>query len=84
MGVFVRRGKHLLRHVVLQTLVALSSGESEYKPLMQEACRSLGIQSHHQEWMIDVHSDSSAARSIARRRGIGGRFRHLHTCHLVT
>ena len=36
--------------------------------------------------MIDVptqiHSDSSAARSVARRRGIGGRLRHLQTRHL--
>ena len=37
----------------------------------------------HQDWMIDVPmhicSDSSAARSVARRRGIGGRLRHLQT-----
>ena len=83
-GVIVRRGKHLLRH--LQTLVALSSGEAEYDALIREACTSLGIQSHYQDWMIDVpiqiNSDSSAARSVARRRGIGGRLRHLQTRHL--
>ena len=72
----VRRGKHLLRHMsCLQTLVALSSGEAEYYALIRGACTSLGIQSHYQDWMIDVpiqiYSDSSAARSVARRRGIG-------------
>ena len=86
-GVIVRRGKHLLRHMsCLQTLVALSSGEAEYYALIRGACTSLGIQSHYQDWMIDVpiqiYSDSSAARSVARRRGIGGRLRHLQTRHL--
>ena len=85
-GVIVRRGNHLLRHMsCLQTLVA-SSGEAEYHGLIRGACTSLGIQSHYQDWMIDVpihiHSDSSAARSVARRRGIGGRLRHLQTRHL--
>ena len=74
-GVIVRRGKHLLRHMsFLQTLVALSSGEAEYYVLIGGACTSLGIQSHYQDWMIDVPiqicSDSSAARS-----------RHLQTRH---
>ena len=86
-GVIVRRGKHLLRHMsCLQTLVVLSSGEAEYYALIRGACTSLGIQSHYQDWMIDVPihicSDSSAARSVARRRGIGGRLRHLQTRHL--
>ena len=86
-GVTVRRGKHLLRHMsCLQTLVALSSGEAEYYALIRGACTSLGIQSHYQDWMIDVpiqiYSDSPAARSVARRRGIGGRLRHLQTRHL--
>ena len=84
-GVIVRRGKHLLRHT-LQTLVALSSGEAEYLALIRGACTSLGFQSHYHDWMIDVpiqiFSDSSAARSVARRRGIGGRLRHLQTRHL--
>ena len=86
-GVTVRRGKHLLRDMsCLQPLVALSSGEAEHYALIRGACTSLGIQSHDQDWMIDVpiqiNSDSSAARSFARRRGIGGRLRHLQTRHL--
>ena len=82
--VTVRRGKHFLRYMsCLQTLVALSSGEAEYYALIRGACTSLGIQSHYQDWMIDVpiqiYSDSSAARSVARRRGIGGPRRHSQT-----
>ena len=69
----------------LQTLVALSSGEAEYYALIRGACTSLGIQSHYQDWMIDVpiqiYNDSAAARSVARRCGIGGRLRHLQTRH---
>ena len=54
-GVTVRRSKFLLRHMsCLHTLVALSSGEAEYCALTQGACTSLGIQSHYQDWMIDV------------------------------
>ena len=85
-GVIVRRGKHLLRHMsCLQTLVALSSGEAECYALIRGACTSLGIQSHYQDWMIyvpmQINSDSSAARSVARRRGIGGRLRNSQTRH---
>ena len=54
-GVIVRRGKHLLRHMsCLQTLVALSCGEAEYYALIRGVCTSSGIQSHYQDWMIDV------------------------------
>ena len=46
----------------------------------------MGIQSHYQDWMIDVpiqiYSGSSAARNVATRRGIGERLRHLQTRHL--
>ena len=85
--VIVRRSQQLLGHMsCLQTLVALSSGEAEYYALIRGACTSLGIQSHDQDWMIDVpiriYSDSSAARSVARRRGIGGRLRRLQPRHL--
>ena len=86
-GVIVRRCEHVLRHMsCLETLVALSSGKAEYYALIRGACTSLGIQSYYQGWMIDVpiqiYSDSSPRRSVARRRGIGGRLRHLQTRHL--
>ena len=59
---------------LLHTFVASPNGEAEYYELVRGACTSLGIQSHDQGWMMDVpignYSDSSAARSVARRRGI--------------
>ena len=71
-GVIVRRGEHLVRHMsCLQTLVALSSGEAEYYALIRGACTRLRIQSHYQDWIIDVpiqiYSDSSAARSGGKK-----------------
>ena len=70
--VIVRRGKHLLRHM-----------PCEDHALIRGACTSLGIQSCFQDCMIDdpiyIYSDSSAARRVARRRGIGGRLRHMQT-----
>ena len=86
-GVIVRRGKHLQRHMsCLRTIVALSSGEAECHALIRGACTNMELQSHYQDWTIDVpiqmYKDSSAARSVARRRGIGGRLRHLQTRHL--
>ena len=85
-GVIVRRCKNLLRHMsCLNTLAALSNGEAEDCALIRGACTSLGVQSHYQDWMIDVpikiYSDSSAARSVARRRGIDD---VLHTCRHAT
>ena len=81
-GVIVKRGKHWLRHMsFLQTLVALSSGEAEHYALIRGACTRFGFQSHYQDWMIvpkQIYSDSSAAISVARRRGIGGRHNTLH------
>ena len=85
-GVIVKRSKHSLRHMSsFQTLIALSSGEAEHYALIRGACTSLGIQSHDQDWMnvvpIQMYTNSSAARSVARRRGIGGRQRHVQTRH---
>ena len=76
-GVIVRQGQHLLRHMsCLQTFVALSSEDAECYALIRGACASLTIQSHYQDWMvdvpIDVYFDISAAQIVARRRGIGG------------
>ena len=84
-GVIVRRCKQLLRHIsCLQTLVALSSGRklrfdsrsvhelgnSITLPRLDDRCSNM-----------QICSDSSTARSVARRRGIGGRLRHLQTRH---
>ena len=58
----------------------LISGVAKYYAVIVGACTSLRIQSPSQDWMIEIpiqiYSDSSAARSGARRRGIRGRLRH--------
>jgi len=63
-----------------QTTIAQSSGEAEYYALVRAAAEGLGMQSVMQDlgWKMRVrlHVDSSAAKSIASRVGLG-RVRHL-------
>ena len=73
--VIVRRGEHLLRHMsCLQTLVTLSSADAENYASVRGACKSFEIQSHYQDWMIDVpiqiYNNGSGARSVPRKRGV--------------
>ena len=77
----------MLRHMsCYQTLVALLGGGVECYALIRGASTNLGIKSHYQDCTIEVqiqiYRDSSAARSVAKRRGIGGRLRQLQTRHL--
>jgi len=63
-----------------QTTIAQSSGEAEYYALVRAAAEGLGMQSVMQDlgWKMRVRLwvDSSAAKSIASRVGLG-RVRHL-------
>ena len=63
-----------------QTTIAQSSGEAEYYALVRAAAEGLGMQSimHDLGWKmrIRLRADSSAAKSIASRIGLG-RVRHL-------
>lgn len=63
-----------------QKVVALSSGEAELYALVQGASRALGLQSVLADlgckMRIRVYIDSSAAKSIASRRGLG-KVRHV-------
>ena len=82
-GMAVMRGKHLLRHSsTLQASIGLSSAEAEYYALVRCACYGLGTQSYFQDWNMELslrcHSDSSSARSFAKRRGLGKQ-RHVMT-----
>ena len=65
-----------------QATVALSSGEAEFTSLVKAAAEGLGIQSLAADlgWnlRVQVHTDSSAAKSMASRSGIG-KIRHLCT-----
>ena len=69
----------------LQSTIALSSGESEYYQLVKGAAIGLSIQALLQDWGLPVgvriHSDSSAARGICSRRGLG-KMRHVQTRYL--
>ena len=58
-----------------QATRALSSGEAEYAALVTGCAEGLGLQGLMKDlgvdWRIRVWSDSSAARAIAGRRGLG-------------
>ncbi len=70
-------GGHVLRAwSSTQAVVALSSGEAEYYALIKGASLALGMRSLAADMgifmAIDLFSDSSAARGVASRRGLGG------------
>ena len=74
-GVF-RLGKHLLRGwSSTQKVIAPSSGETEYYGVVKGASEGLGTQSLLRDINIDlklrIHEDSSAAKGVANRTGIG-------------
>ena len=68
-----------------QTLIALSSGESELAAVTKAAAEALGVQSVLADFgltvKLDVHSDATAAIGICKRQGLG-RVRHLATADL--
>ena len=82
----VFHGAHRIRSATSsQTVVALSSGEAEFAALTKGASVDFGCQALFRdlgrELALTVSTDSSAAKAIATRRGVG-RTRHLHT-HLL-
>jgi hypothetical protein len=85
-GVTLMVGQHLLRHGSnLQSVIGLSSAESEYYAMTKGAALGLGLQAVFEEWGLamkfELHSDSSAARAFASRRGLG-KMRHVQTRYL--
>ena len=82
-GMAVMWGRHLVKHgSSVQSTIALSSGESEYYALLRASAHALGIKAILNDWAyavgveIVMKCDSSAARGIAARQGLG-RMRHL-------
>ena len=74
-------GTHLLKHwATTQPTIALSSGEAELVGILKAASMGLGFQSLASDLgltlNLHIHSDSSAAIGIARRRGLG-KVRHI-------
>lgn len=81
-GGHVMYGKHLIKSwSTTQVVVAMSSGEAEYYGAVKGACEGIGVVSLIQDLtshriQIQINTDSSAARGIAMRRGVG-KVRHL-------
>ena len=76
-------GMHLLRFTsTTQTVIALSSGESEFYALVKSASMALGAQAMARDLGMRlqprIRYDATAGAGIANRRGVG-RARHLHT-----
>ena len=68
-----------------QTLIALSSGESELAAVTKAAAEGAGVQSVLADFgvrvKLELHSDATAAICICKRQGLG-RVRHLATADL--
>ena len=68
-----------------QGVIALSSGEAEYYAALKGASSALGFQSMLRDLgmsgSITLYTDSSAARGIIHRAGLG-KLRHLETGYL--
>lgn len=80
-GFYESFGSHCLDHgSSRQATIALSSGEAEYGAIVKTAAGALETQSILKEVGINVgvvvNTDSSAARGICHRRGVG-KVRHL-------
>ena len=82
-GVMVMLGGHCVKgNTSLQSIISLSSGESEYYGIVRGAAKGLQIQSRLADWgyisEVKVHTDSTAAKGTCSRRGLGklGMCRH--------
>ena len=82
-------GEHVIKHWSgTQTLIALSSGEAEYYGCVRAASSALGVKSMLKDlgvnitrMRVKVKTDSSVAKSLAARRGLGG-IRHIEVNQL--
>ena len=82
-GGLVMHGGHLIKSwASTQTVVALSSGEAEYYGVNKGACEAIGLKGIAGDMGLDlnivVNTDSSAAKGIATRKGLG-KVKHLET-----
>jgi hypothetical protein len=84
-GVVLFRGVAVKHWSTTQSTIALSSGEAEYVALVKAAAEGLGVQALAcdlgLETALRIGLDSSAAKSMASRSGVG-RVRHLDTRRL--
>ena len=85
-GLVCMLGQHCVKHSSnLQSTISLSSGESEFYALVKAGAAGLGLKAMLDEWLVPCDlillSDSSAARGIAARKGLG-KTRHVQTRYL--
>jgi hypothetical protein len=85
-GLNLFHGAHWLRgSASTQSVVALSSGESEFYGVVKGASSLLGLKSiiadMGKQVTAALYTDSTAAKGMAQRRGVG-KVRHLHTQYL--
>ena len=79
-------GEHCIKAwSITQPVIALSSGEAEYYSLVKGASVALGIVGMLRDFGCEVnivmHTDSSAAKGIGSRRGLG-KVRHIELSQL--
>ena len=79
-------GEHLIKSwSVTQGVIALSSGEAEYYGIVKGSSVGMGVQSVtgdlNIKYKLRVITDSSAAKGIASRRGLG-KVRHIEVNQL--
>ena len=79
-GVVTIGGLAIKHWSLTQVTVVFSSGEAEYLALVKAACEGIGIQALARDlrWEMRLHVDSSTARSIPNRPGVG-KLRHIET-----
>ena len=83
---YLMHGSHLLAtSSSTQTVIATSSGESEFYAAAKTASRTLGAVAMAKDLAVElaprVKVDANAAKGIASRRGVG-KVRHLHVATL--
>ena len=77
----MKLGEHCIKAwSVNQAVIALSSGEAEFYGIVEGATNALGIAGMLKDFGVNlgvsVSTDSSAAKGIANRRGLG-KLRHI-------
>ena len=85
-GTALFHGKHLLRASSnTQTVISMSTGESEFDVIVKGTSIGLGAASMAKDYQVDlrlvVSTDATAGKGIAPRLG-AGKVRHLHTQYL--
>ena len=85
-GGVIMLGEHLIKTwSVTQPVIALSSGEAEYYGMVRGASNAFGVQGMLKDFGLEVGvnllTDSSAAKGIGNRRGLG-KVRHIELSEL--